>query len=118
MAGLLPYVQSGKLRALAVTSTQRWPDLPDLPSMSESGVPGYDATSWYGILGPAKLPSEIVSSLNKVLRKIMTQPEMKQKLATLGVEPVTGSPDEFKAYVTTEIAKWGTVVSEAHIQVE
>lgn len=118
MAGLLPYVQSGKLRALAVTSSQRWRDLPDLPTMSEAGVPGYDATSWYGIVGPANLPKDIVSSLNKVLHTIMTNPETVKKFATLGVEPVTGSPADFEAYMTTEIKKWGQVVSAANINLE
>src|SRR5262245_20512154 len=99
MAGLLPYIQSGKLKALAVTSAQRWRDLPDLPTMSEAGVPGYEATSWYGILGPAKLPPDIVSLLNSSLRKIVADPAIKQKFATLGVDPVTGTPDEFNAYM-------------------
>src|SRR6185312_317746 len=107
MAGLLPYVQSGKLRALAVTSSQRWRDLPELPTMSEAGVPGYDATSWYGILGPANLPKDIVSSLNKVLQTILTNPDTVKKFSTLGVEPVTGSPSDFEAYMTAEIKKWG-----------
>ena len=118
MAGLLPYVQSGKLRVLAVTSSQRWRDLPELPTMSEAGVPGYDATSWYGILGPANLPKDIVSSLNKVLQTILTNPDTVKKFATLGVEPVTGSPSDFEAYVTAEIKKWGQVVSAANIKLE
>jgi tripartite-type tricarboxylate transporter receptor subunit TctC len=118
MAGLLPYVQSGKLRALAVTSSQRWRDLPELPTMSEAGVPGYDATSWYGILGPANLPKDIVSSLNKVLQTILTNPDTVKKFATLGVEPVTGSPSDFEAYMTAEIKKWGQVVSAANIKLE
>jgi len=118
MAGLLPYVQSGKLRVLAVTSSQRWRDLPELPTMSEAGVPGYDATSWYGILGPANLPKDIVSSLNKVLQTILTNPDTIKKFATLGVEPVTGSPSDFEAYVTAEIKKWGQVVSAANIKLE
>ena len=118
MAGLLPYVQSGKLRALAVTSSQRWRDLPELSTMSEAGVPGYDATSWYGILGPANLPKDIVSSLNKVLQTILTNPDTVKKFATLGVEPVTGSPGDFEAYMTAEIKKWGQVVSAANIKLE
>ncbi len=118
MAGLLPYVQSGKLRALAVTSSQRWRDLPELPTMSEAGVPGYDATSWYGILGPANLPKDIVSSLNKVLQTILTNPDTVKKFSTLGVEPVTGSPSDFEAYMTAEIKKWGQVVSAANIKLE
>jgi tripartite-type tricarboxylate transporter receptor subunit TctC len=117
MAGLLPYVQSGSLRALAVTSAERWPDLPDIPSMAEAGVPGYEATSWYGVLGPAKLPPDIVSYLNGKLKQIMTTPEMKQKLASLGVLPVTGTPEQFNAYMQSEVEKWRKVVKTANIQV-
>jgi tripartite-type tricarboxylate transporter receptor subunit TctC len=118
MAGLLPYVQSGKLRALAVTSAHRSQDLPDLPTMSEAGVPGYDATSWYGVLGPAKLPPDIVASLNSTLRKIMTTPDIKQKFANLGVEPIVGNPEEFNEYMKKEIVKWRDVVAAAQIKVE
>lgn len=117
MAGLLPYVQSGLLRALAVTSAERWPDLQDIPTMSEAGVPGYEATSWYGVLGPEKLPPEIVGYLNGKLKQIMAAPDMKQKLASLGVVPVTGTPEQFNAYMKSEIAKWREVVQTAHIQV-
>jgi len=118
MAGLLPYIQSGKLRALAVTSQQRWPDLPDLPTIAEAGVPGYEATSWYGILGPANLPPDIVATLNTTLRKIMTSSDIKEKFTTLGVLPLTGSPEEFNAYMKKETAKWGEVVSSANIKVQ
>jgi tripartite-type tricarboxylate transporter receptor subunit TctC len=117
MAGLLPYVQSDTLRALAVTSAERWPDLPDIPTMSEAGVPGYEATSWYGMLGPAKLPPETVAYVNDKLKQIMAAPDMKQKFATLGVLPVTGTPEQFDAYMKSEIAKWREVVETAHIQV-
>ena len=117
MAGLLPYVQSDTLRALAVTSAERWPDLPDIPTMSEAGVPGYEATSWYGMLGPAKLPPEIVAYVNDKLKQIMAAPDMKQKFASLGVLPVTGTPEQFDAYMKSEIAKWREVVETAHIQV-
>jgi tripartite-type tricarboxylate transporter receptor subunit TctC len=117
MAGLLPYVQSDTLRALAVTSAERWPDLPDIPTMSEAGVPGYEATSWYGMLGPAKLPPETVAYVNDKLKQIMAAPDMKQKFATLGVLPVTGTPEQFDAYMKSEIAKWREVVETAQIQV-
>lgn len=117
MAGLLPYIQSGQLRALAVTSAKRSTELPDLPTLSEAGVPGYDATSWYGILGPANLPPQIVSYLNRELTRIVTAPEMKNKFLELGVEPVTGTPGEFNHYMQAEIEKWRDVVTTAHIEV-
>jgi tripartite-type tricarboxylate transporter receptor subunit TctC len=117
MAGLLPYVQSGRLRALAVTSAERWPDLPDIPTVSEAGVAGYEATSWYGVLGPARLPPDIVSYLNRKLTQIMGAPDMKQRFVSLGVLPVTGTPEQFNVYMKMEMAKWREVVETAHIQV-
>ena len=117
MAGLLPFVQSGQLRALGVTSAQRFSDLPDLPTLAEAGVPGYEATSWYGFLGPAGLPPDIVAKLNRELIKIVQNPAMKEKFASLGIEPVTGTPDEFGAYIRSEMAKWRAVVTAADIKV-
>lgn len=118
MAGLLPYIQSGSLRALAVTSAKRWSGFPDLPTIAESGVPGYDATSWYGILGPAKLPPDIIALLNTTLRKILSDPAIVQKLEPFGVLPVVGTPEEFNTYMASEMKKWGEVVTTANIQVQ
>ena len=118
MAGLLPFVQSGKLRALAVTSAKRFPDLPDLPTLGESGVPGYEATSWYGILGPKDLPEPIVGKLNAEISKIVHNPAMKQRFTTLGIEAVTGTPAEFRSYIRSEMDKWRAVVRTANIKME
>ena len=117
MAGLLPFVQSGQLRALGVTSAKRFPGL-DLPTLAEAGVPGYEATSWYGVLGPPGLPPEIVAKLNATLAKIVHDPAMKQKFASLGIEPLTGTPDEFKTYIRGEMDKWRKVVDGANIKVD
>src|SRR6476661_3963330 len=92
-------------------------DLPDLPTLAEAGVPGYEATSWYGFLGPAGLPPDIVAKLNRELIKIVQNPAMKGKFASLGIEPVTGTPDEFGAYIRSEMAKWRAVVTAADIKV-
>jgi tripartite-type tricarboxylate transporter receptor subunit TctC len=100
-----------------VTSAQRFSDLPDLPTLAEAGVPGYEATSWYGFLGPAGLPPDIVAKLNRDLIKIVQNPAMKEKFASLGIEPVTGTPDEFGAYIRSEMAKWRAVVTAADIKV-
>jgi tripartite-type tricarboxylate transporter receptor subunit TctC len=118
MAGLLPFVQSGQLRALAVTSARRFPDLPDLPTLDEAGVPGYEATSWYGILGPRHLPEPIVAKLNGEIARIVRDPATKRKFATLGIEPITGTPSEFSRYIRSEIDKWRAVVQGANIKVE
>jgi len=117
MAGLLPFVQSGQLRALGVTSAQRFSDLADLTTLAEAGVPGYEATSWYGVLGPAGLSPDIVTKLNRELTRIVRAPAMKKKFATLGIEAVTGTPDEFNAYIKSEMAKWRAVVAAADIKV-
>jgi tripartite-type tricarboxylate transporter receptor subunit TctC len=100
-----------------VTSAQRFSDLPDLPTLAEAGVPGYEATSWYGFLGPAGLPPDIVAKLNRELIKIVQNPAMKEKFASLGIEPVTGTPDEFGAYIRSEMVKWRAVVTAADIKV-
>jgi tripartite-type tricarboxylate transporter receptor subunit TctC len=117
MAGLLPFVQSGQLRALGVTSARRFSDLPDLPTLAEAGVPGYEATSWYGILGPAGMSSDAVAKLNRELTRIVGAPTMKEKFASLGIEPVTGTPDEFGAHIRSEMVKWRAVVTAADIKV-
>jgi tripartite-type tricarboxylate transporter receptor subunit TctC len=117
MAGLLPFVQSGQLRALGVTSARRFSNLPDLPTLAEAGVPGYEATSWYGVLGPAGMSPEIVAKLNRELTKIVWAPAMKEKFASLGIEPVTGTADEFGVYIRSEMAKWRAVVMAADIKV-
>jgi len=118
MAGLLPFVQAGQLRALGVTSAQRFPGLPDLPTLAEAGVPGYEATSWYGVLGPAGMSPEIVARLSRELTQIVRAPAMKEKFASLGIEPVSGTPGEFGAYIRSEIAKWRAVVTAADIRVD
>jgi tripartite-type tricarboxylate transporter receptor subunit TctC len=117
MAGLLPFVQSGQLRALGVTSAQRFSDLPNLPTLAEAGVPGYEATSWYGILGPAGMPADVVAKLNRELTRIVHAPAMKEKFASLGIEPVTGTADEFGAYIRSEMVKWRGVATSADIKV-
>jgi len=106
----LPYVQSGKLRALAVTSKTRAPALPDLPTLAEAGVSGFDSTAWYGLMGPASLPLPIVNRLNNELAKILANPEVKKRLAELGTYPLHTSPAEFTQFVTKDVEKWKAVV--------
>jgi tripartite-type tricarboxylate transporter receptor subunit TctC len=88
-----------------------------LPTLAEAGVPGYEATSWYGVLGPAGLSPDIVTKLNRELTNIVGASAMKEKFATLGIEAVTGTPDEFNAYIKSEMAKWRAVVTAADIKV-
>ena len=118
MAGLLPFVQSGQLRALAVTSVKRSPLLPNLPTLAEAAVEGYEATSWYGVLGPKAMPADIVAKLNGELARIVHDPAMKEKYASLGIEPVTDTPQEFAAHIRSEMDKWRLVVTTAGIKMD
>jgi tripartite-type tricarboxylate transporter receptor subunit TctC len=112
------HIKSGRLRALAVTTAKRVKAEPDLPTMQEAGVPGYEVAQWYGILAPAKTPKPIVTKLNAELVRILGTREAAERLAADGSEPAGTSPEEFGAYVKAEIAKWGKVIKEAGIHLE
>jgi tripartite-type tricarboxylate transporter receptor subunit TctC len=106
----LNFVKTGKLRALAVATSKRLPLLPDLPTISEAGVPGYEATQWYGVLAPAGTPKPIVAKLNAEMSKAIKGPDVREKLAADAAEPVGNSPEEFGAFIKKEIARWAPVV--------
>lgn len=114
----LPHVKSGRLRVLAVSSIRRSALLPDVPSIAGSGVPGYDAGSWNGVLAPAATPREIVARLNRETVRILHAPEMRERFAREGAEPIGNSPAEFTAFIKSEIAKWAKVVKAAGIKAE
>ena len=109
----MPHVQSGKLRAIAVTGAARSPLLPTIPTVSESGLPGFDVTSWYGVFGPAALPQEVVAKLNAEIGSAITMPELRERLTALGAEPSIKTPSQFAQYVREEIVKWAKVVRES-----
>lgn len=106
----LPYVQAGKLRALAVTSAERTVQLPDVPTMVESGYPGFELGSWFGVLAPAGTPAERVEKINASLQKIANEPAFQQRLVELGAAPLVKGPADFQAFIEAEHAKWGAVV--------
>jgi tripartite-type tricarboxylate transporter receptor subunit TctC len=110
---LLPYVKAGKVRVLATASPQRLKILPDVPTIAESGVPGYAATQWYGILAPAATPRPIVEQLNREIVEALATPEVKARLAAEGADPVGNSPAEFAAFIKSELALWAKVVKES-----
>jgi tripartite-type tricarboxylate transporter receptor subunit TctC len=110
-----PHIKSGKLRALAVTGSKRSPLYPQLPTVAESGVPGFEITQWYGFFAPAKTPKDIVDKLNKEIVAIMKDPETAKKFADQGADVVTGSPDDFGKLVQSELAKWSKFIKEAKI---
>ncbi len=114
----LPHVKSGELRALAVTTAQRWPSVPELPTLAESGVPGYDYASWVGMLAPAKTPAAVVQRLWKETDKAARSPEMKKILAQEAAEPVGNSPEQFAAIIRREIGTWKKVVQAAGIKAD
>ena len=114
----LPYVKAGKLRVIAVTSMQRSPLLPEVPTVSESGLPGFNVTSWYGVFGPAALPKELVTRLNNDIVSIVGAADVKERLASLGAEPAPMSPEDFGRHVREEIAKWAKVVKDSGAKVD
>jgi tripartite-type tricarboxylate transporter receptor subunit TctC len=113
LPALLPHVRSGKANAIAVTSLQRSVHLPDVPTVSESGFPGYEVTSWYGLLAPARTPKSIVSRLYEEVSAILKAPEIRSRLAADGAEPVGTTPEQFTEYIKAEVIKWARVAKES-----
>jgi tripartite-type tricarboxylate transporter receptor subunit TctC len=111
----MPFIEQGRLRALAVTSTRRMPNLPDVPTIDEAGVKGYESLSWSGIVAPAGTPRRIIDKLNAAIDKILRDPDVRQRFASLGVEPVGGPPEAFSRHIRAEAEKWGRVVKTANI---
>lgn len=110
-------VKGGKLRMIAVGSDRRSSEFPDVPTISESGVPGFQAKSWFGLVAPAETPPEIIKKINQDVIKVMSNPAFAQQyLAAQGLEPITGTPEQFAAFMRTETKKWGKVVRDANIQ--
>jgi tripartite-type tricarboxylate transporter receptor subunit TctC len=114
----LPHIKSGKLRALAVTSPRRSAALPDVPTVAEAGLPGYDSTQWYGVLAPAGTQREIVARLHGAIVRALRDPEVGKRLAADGAEPVGSSPEEFAAFIKSETEKWAKVAQAAGIKPE
>jgi tripartite-type tricarboxylate transporter receptor subunit TctC len=108
-----PQARAGKLRAIAISSARRSPQAPDLPTVAESGVPGYDITPWYGVLFPASTPRAIVMRLNREIGEILTTPEVAERFRSQGIDLVTSTPEEFAALIKAEIPKWRKVVRES-----
>jgi tripartite-type tricarboxylate transporter receptor subunit TctC len=112
------HVKSGKLRALAVLGKERYPGLPEVPTAAESGIPEFEVDTWYGVLAPAGVPREIVARLSTELTKIMQSPDMRERLAGMGIEPLTSTPGEFGDFIKAEAAKWAKVVKAAGARAE
>jgi tripartite-type tricarboxylate transporter receptor subunit TctC len=115
---VIPHVRSGRLRALAVSSTQRIAALPDVPTVAESGWPSFEADQWYGIVAPAGTPAALVSKLNAEINKALALPDVAQQLATEGAVPVPGTPQAFGALIQREIPRWAEVVKAGNVRPE
>jgi tripartite-type tricarboxylate transporter receptor subunit TctC len=114
----LPHIRSGKVRALAVSTPRRAAAVPELPTIAESGYPGYDLTIWFGLLAPAGTPREVIARVNGDIVKILATPDMRERLAAQGAEPVGDSPEQFAAHIRREIARWGEVVKASGAKVD
>lgn len=114
----LAHVPHGRLKALAVTTSRRAPQLPDVPTMQEAGVPDYDASVWLALLAPAGTPPEIVARLNTEVAKLMAMPDTRKTLQDAGVEPTPSSPEEMAAYMAQELVRWGKLVKETGIKID
>jgi tripartite-type tricarboxylate transporter receptor subunit TctC len=118
MPATLPHVRAGRLRALAVTSAKRASAAPDLPTVSESGLPGFEVIQWYSFLAPARTPATIIEMLNSEILRIIKVPDVREKLATQGIEPGGSSPAEVRQFMSAEIAKWTKLIRETGLKLE
>jgi tripartite-type tricarboxylate transporter receptor subunit TctC len=118
VTGTLPHVRSGRLRALAVSSAKRAEVAPELPTISESGVPGFDVVSGYTIYAPAGTPRAIINRINSEINNTLQQPDMKERFLTLGVTPIISSPESLTAYLKSEISRWGKIIKDMNIKPE
>ncbi len=113
MPSALPLVKSGELRAIAVTSAQRSPAAPNIPTLAESGLPGFEATSWFALFAPAGVPRDVQMKINAETARVLAMPDVKEKLAGLGLETAPGTPEQLATMVQSEMAKWAKVVKES-----
>lgn len=113
-----PHVEGGKLRALAVTTAKRWPLMPDVPTVAEAGVPGYEASSWFTIAAPAKMPADIIAKVNKSVNTYMADKEMIERMRKLGADPVGGSPEDMAKLMADENVKWKKAIEFAGLKPE
>lgn len=118
LAAALPHLKGGRIRAIAVTGNQRHPVIKDIPTLEEAGLKGFDAQQWYGIVGPAGMPTAIVKTLNDALATVLAQPDFKDKLATEAVQLQTMTPEAFSNFMRADIARWTRLAKERNIQLD
>ena len=118
LPGAIPHLKSGRLRAIGITSLKRSALLPEVPTLSDAGVPGYEYETWYGVFAPAGTPAAVVSTLNKAINQSLASPEMQAPMTRQGIDPVSGTSQQFAALVRREVSKWTRVIREAGIKPE
>ena len=118
IASSIQHVKAGRLKALGVTSSKRVPLLPDLPTIAESGVPGYAASAWYGVVAPARVPRDIIQKLNREINALLKNPEFREGMLARGAVPMGGSSEEFAAFMRQEVSKYAALVKESGIKIE
>jgi tripartite-type tricarboxylate transporter receptor subunit TctC len=118
MPAYLPQVKAGKIRALAVSPNKRSPAVPDLPTVAEAGVPGYNSSAWFGLVAPAATPRDVVNKLSAETARILQIADVKSRLAELGAEPIGSTPEQFTAHIKAEIDKWAKVIKEANVELQ
>ncbi len=118
IASSIQHVKAGRLKALGVTSSKRVPLLPDLPTIAESGVPGYAASAWYGVVAPARVPRDIIQKLNREINALLKNPEFREGMLARGAVPMGGSSEEFAAFMRQEVGKYAALVKESGIKLE
>ena len=114
----MPLVEAGKIRLVAVTTSQRSAALPQTPTLAESGLPGFDVTPWYGFLAPAGTPPAVVRRIHADLLKVMAKEEFRDNLKKRGLEPRTSTPEEFATFLKVEVGKWGKVARDANVRAD
>jgi tripartite-type tricarboxylate transporter receptor subunit TctC len=118
LAAAVPHIRSGRVRPLAVTGLMRHPQFKDLPTLDESGFKGFDAQQWYGVVGPAGIPAPVVKQLNETLAEVLRAPDLREKLSVEAIEPMVMSPEQFAAFIKTDIARWTKLARERKIELE
>jgi len=118
MSAMLPQVRAGKIRAIGLSSEARWPAAPEIPTLAEAGMPGFVSGSWAGLLAPGGTPRPIVDRLSGEIQRIVRQPEVRARIIDLGTEPVGNTPDEFRAFMESEVTRWAKVINQAMLRLE
>ena len=118
MPSVLPLVRAGELRAIAVTSAKRSPSAPDIPTISESGLPGFEATSWFALMGPANIPKPILHKINQETNRIMKLPEVREQLFKIGLETNPGSPEDLNQLIRKDSKKWSKIIHDSGVSLE